>query len=91
MELLKSLILKMITFAGVQSRVARFFSEQHTKNVPKSKQMTTKILNDPKIYKMVIKYHFFSLQGLAKHHIKLGFWYENIPSGNPGSEMCPKS
>jgi hypothetical protein len=46
-------------------------------------QLATKLENDHKIYQMAIEYtklfRFKALQNLPK----LGFWFENIPSGNP--------
>jgi hypothetical protein len=65
-------------------------------NIPKCE----KIPNDHKIYQMAIKYtkwlsntknvlkftHNFILQGL-KINQNWDFWYENMPSGNPGAHL----
>jgi hypothetical protein len=52
-----------------------------TKTIPKclkTKQVTTKI--DPMVAKDVKIFHF----KFSKNITKMGDWYENKPSGNPG-------
>jgi hypothetical protein len=74
----------------VLARVARFFLVQHTKT-ENIYQMTTKYTKRPKstpngckIDQMSIKYtNIFHCKTL-KNYPNLDFWFENIPSGNPG-------
>jgi hypothetical protein len=74
----------------VQSRVARFFSIHDTKT-GKMYQMNTKctewslnISNLHKIFQMAIKYINIFQSKTLQNLPKLGFWFENKPSGNPG-------
>jgi hypothetical protein len=33
-------------------------------------------------------YQLFSFQGTPKIYPSLEFWFDNIPSGNPGGSLC---
>jgi hypothetical protein len=63
---------------------------QNMKNIPNDYK--TFYINGHKMYQMTIKYpnvhklHLpkFSIPRLSKIYSSLDFWYENIPSGNPG-------
>jgi hypothetical protein len=55
---------------------------QRTKNVP----------NDNKICEMVTKYtnqHMYSMARPSKIYPNYDFWFQNIPSGNPGIHGFP--
>jgi hypothetical protein len=73
-------------------RVARFFLTQKYQNGEKYIiQIITTLTYDHKIYEMAVKYsklssniHPFSILMSSKIYPNWDFWFENIPSGNPG-------
>jgi hypothetical protein len=76
---------------AVRARVARFFfgaAYQNMKNIPnncKLYQMANiYIPNGRKIHQMALKYTTFSIARPSKIYPNWDFWFENMPSGNPG-------
>jgi hypothetical protein len=80
--------------ARPESRLARFILAQYTK----TGENIQKLPNDHNIYEIAIKYSMesdanlqrFSILSPSKIFPKSDFWFENIPSGNPGPGVKPK-